>query len=145
MSLKNKNKLENNSDKNDITSLTYIIEDDNDSSSEDNINWSENENHNNEECSEEELNEDDEIVNLSKVTNKRIDKKEEEKGGEKEEEKGGEEETMNDVTYEITKDKKNNKCIKVSVSLDIEKSNDIINIEFLISKEMCLKLANQLK
>jgi len=49
------------------------------------------------------------------------------------------------VTYEITKDKKNNKCVKVSVSIDIEKSNDIINIEFLISKELCLKITNQLK
>jgi hypothetical protein len=130
MSLKNKNTLKN---KNDITSSTYIIEDDNDSSTEDNINWSENENHNNEECSEEELNEDDEIVNLSKLTDKSTEEEEEDL------------DTVNDVTYEITKDKKNNKCVKVSVSLNIEKSNDIINIEFLISKEMCLKLANQLK
>lgn len=137
MSLKNKNKLKNTSDKNNITSSIYIIDDD-DLSTDDNINWSENENenenYNNNECSEEELNEDDEIVNLSTVSNKKIEYEKEE-----------EEDTVNDVTYEITKDKKNKKCVKVSVSLDIEKSNDIINIEFLISKEMCLKLANQLK
>ena len=51
----------------------------------------------------------------------------------------------NDITFEIIKDYENNKCVKVSVSLDIESSNDIINIEFLISKETYLKLANQLK
>ena len=137
MSLKNKNKLKNTSDKNNITSSIYIIDDD-DLSTDDNINWSENENENNNEnnneCSEEELNEDDEIVNLSTVSNKKIE--------EETEEDCEEEDTVNDVTYEITKDKK---CVKFSVSLDIEKSNDIINIEILISKEMCLKIANQLK
>ena len=51
----------------------------------------------------------------------------------------------NDITFEIIRDDENNKCVKVSVSIDIESSNDIINIEFLISKETYLKLANQLK
>lgn len=134
MSLKNIKVNKNNFDKIDIIGSEHLInnDSDNESSSESSINWSENENHNNEKSSseEEELDEDDEIVNLSKLTNKS---------------NGEEIDTVNDVTFEITKDEKNNKCIKVTVLLDIESSSDIINIEFLISKETCLKLANQLE
>jgi len=133
MSLKNIKVNKNNLEKIDITSSEHLInnDSDNESSSESSINWSENENHNNEKSSEEEeLDEDDEIVNLSKLTNKSTEE---------------EIDTVNDITFEITKDEKNNKCVKVTVLLDIETSNDIINIEFLISKETCLKLANQLK
>ena len=133
MSLKNvkiiKNKLKNNN----ITNSTNLIEDDSDSCSCNSINWAENENEviNNEDLTDEELDENDEIVNLSKLTkaNKKIK----------------EDEIVNDITFEITKDDENNKCVKVSISIDIESSNDIINIEFLISKETCLKLTNQLK
>lgn len=133
MSLKNvkiiKNKLKNN----DITNSTNLIEDDSDSCSCNSISWAENENEilNNEDLTDEELDENDEIVNLSKLTKTKT----------KEEEI----DIVNDITFEITKDDEDNKCVKVSVSLDIESSNDIINIEFLISKEICLKLANQLK
>ena len=135
MSLKNikvnKNNLDN---KIDIIDSEHLInnDSDNESYSESSINWSENENQNNEKSSEEEeeLDEDDEIVNLSKLTNKSIEE---------------EIDTVNDITFEITKDEKNNKCVKVTVLLDIESSSDIINIEFLISKETCLKLANQLE
>lgn len=131
MSLKNvkiiKNKLKNN----DITNSTNLIEDDSDSCSCNSISWAENDNEviNNEDLTDEELDDNDEIVNLSKLTKT------------KEEEI----DIVNDITFEITKDDEDNKCVKVSVSLDIESSNDIINIEFLISKETCLKLANQLK
>ena len=131
MSLKNvkiiKNKLKNN----DITNSINLIDDDSDSCSCNSISWAENDNEviNNEDLTDEELDDNDEIVNLSKLTKT------------KEEEI----DIVNDITFEITKDDENNKCVKVSVSLDIESSNDIINIEFLISKETCLKLANQLK
>ena len=133
MSLKNvkiiKNKLKNN----DITNSINLIDDDSDSCSCNSISWAENENEilNNEDLTDEELDENDEIVNLSKLTKTKT----------KEEEI----DIVNDITFEITKDDENNRCVKVSVSLDIESSNDIINIEFLISKETYLKLANQLK
>ena len=153
MSLKNKN---------DIIRSVYIIEDDEESPSDNNINWSENNNNNNNnnESSEEKLDDDDEIVNLPKLTNKskkKVIKKRTKKCNDDEGKKGDcekncnkddkecIEEGVNDVMYEIIKDKKNKKCVKISVSLDIETSNNIINIEFIMSKEMCLKLANQLK
>ena len=105
---------------------SYLIEDniDNESDNIDNVTWSENESNN--DCTEEEeeeLDEDDEIVNLDKLNNKK---------------------EVNEIKFEIIKDNKNNKCVKVCVSLDLETSN-IINMEFLISKEIFLKLANQLK
>jgi hypothetical protein len=102
---------------------SYLIEDntDNESDNEDNVNWSENESNN--DYSDEELDEDDEIVNLDKLNKKK---------------------EVNEIKFEIIKNNKNNKCVKVSVSLDLEAYN-IINIEFLISKEIFLKLANQLK
>jgi len=103
---------------------SYLIEDntDNESDNEDNVTWSENESNN--DCTEEEeLDEDDEIVNLDKLNNKK---------------------EVNEIKFEIIKDNKNNKCVNVCVSLDLESYN-IINIEFLISKEIILKLANQLK
>jgi hypothetical protein len=100
---------------------SYLIED-NDSDNQENVTWSENES-NNDSIEEEELDEDDEIVNLEKLNNKK---------------------KVNEIKFEIIKDNKNNKCINVCVSLDLESYN-IINIEFLISKEIILKLANQLK
>ena len=105
---------------------SYLIEDniDNESDNVDNVTWSENESNN--DCTEEEeeeLDEDDEIVNLDKLNNKK---------------------EVNEIKFEIIKDNKNNKCVNVCVSLDLESYN-VINIEFLISKEIILKLANQLK
>jgi hypothetical protein len=105
---------------------SYLIEDntDNESDNENNVTWSEIES--NIDCTEEEeeeLDEDDEIVNLDKLNNKK---------------------EVNEIKFEIIKDNKNNKCVNVCVSLDLESYN-IINIEFLISKEIILKLANQLK
>ena len=100
---------------------SYLIED-NDSDNQENVTWSENES-NNDSIEEEELDEDDEIVNLEKLNNKK---------------------KVNEIKFEIIKDNKNNKCVNVCVSLDLESYN-IINIEFLISKELILKLANQLK
>jgi hypothetical protein len=100
---------------------SYLIED-NDSDNQENVTWSENES-NNDSIEEEELDEDDEIVNLEKLNNKK---------------------KVNEIKFEIIKDNKNNKCVNVCVSLDLESYN-IINIEFLISKEIILKLANQLK
>jgi hypothetical protein len=100
---------------------SYLIED-NDSDNQENVTWSENESNNNS-IEEEELDEDDEIVNLEKLNNKK---------------------KVNEIKFEIIKDNKNNKCVNVCVSLDLESYN-IINIEFLISKEIILKLANQLK
>jgi hypothetical protein len=108
----------------DKINSSYLIEDDsdNDSYNGDNVNWSENESNN--DCTEEEeLDEDDEIVNLDKLNKKK---------------------EVNEIKFEIIKDNKNNKCVNVCVSLDLEASN-IINMEFLISKEIFLKLANQLK
>jgi len=104
---------------------SYLIEDntDNESDNEDNVTWSENESNNDCTEEEEELDEDDEIVNLDKLNNKK---------------------EVNEIKFEIIKDNKNNKCVNVCVSLDLESYN-IINIEFLISKEIILKLANQLK
>jgi hypothetical protein len=143
MSLKkiklNKKKLDDKSDETEIksTNSTHLIEDDsdNDSDSGDSVSWSENESQNNEEYSEEELDEDDEIVDMNKITKKITEEEIEE----------FEDDEVNEVKFEITKDEQNNKCVKVSVALDLETSNDIINIEFLISKETFLKLANQLK
>ena len=100
---------------------SYLIED-NDSDNQENVTWSENES-NNDSIEEEELDEDDEIVNLEKLNNKK---------------------KVNEIKFEIIKDNKNNKSVNVCVSLDLELYN-IINIEFLISKEIILKLANQLK
>jgi hypothetical protein len=100
---------------------SYLIED-NDSDNQENVTWSENES-NNDSIEEEELDEDDEIVNLEKLNNKK---------------------KVNEIKFEIIKDNKNNKSVNVCVSLDLESYN-IINIEFLISKEIILKLANQLK
>jgi len=100
---------------------SYLIED-NDSDNQENVTWSENES-NNDSIEEEELDKDDEIVNLEKLNNKK---------------------KVNEIKFEIIKDNKNNKCVNVCVSLDLESYN-IINIEFLISKEIILKLANQLK
>jgi hypothetical protein len=121
-------------DETDIKSATstHLIEDDSDNESHDgdSISWSENESLNNEDGSEEELDENDEIVDLDKLTKKISEEEIDE---------------VNEVKFEITKDEKNNKCVKVSVSLDLETTEDIINIEFLISKETFLKLANQLK
>ena len=104
---------------------SYLIEDntDNESDNENNVTWSENESNNDCTEEEEELDEDDEIVNLDKLNNKK---------------------EVNEIKFEIIKDNKNNKCVNVCVSLDLESYN-IINIEFLISKEIILKLANQLK
>jgi hypothetical protein len=104
---------------------SYLIEDntDNESDNEDNVTWSENESNNDCTEEEEELDEDDEIVNLDKLNKKK---------------------EVNEIKFEIIKDNKNNKCVNVCVSLDLEASN-IINMEFLISKEIFLKLANQLK
>jgi hypothetical protein len=100
---------------------SYLIED-NDSDNQENVTWSENES-NNDSIEDEELDEDDEIVNLEKLNNKK---------------------KVNEIKFEIIKDNKNNKSVNVCVSLDLELYN-IINIEFLISKEIILKLANQLK
>jgi len=100
---------------------SYLIED-NDSDNQENVTWSENES-NNDSIEDEELDEDDEIVNLEKLNNKK---------------------KVNEIKFEIIKDNKNNKSVNVCVSLDLESYN-IINIEFLISKEIILKLANQLK
>ena len=119
----------------DKINSSHLIEDDsdNDSYNGDNVNWSENESNN--DCTEEEeLDEDDEIVNLDKLNKKKkinLDKLNKKK-------------EVNEIKFEIIKDNKNNKCVKVCVSLDLETSN-IINMEFLISKENFLKLANQLK
>ena len=119
----------------DKINSSHLIEDDsdNDSYNGDNVNWSENESNN--DCTEEEeLDEDDEIVNLDKLNKKKeinLDKLNKKK-------------EVNEIKFEIIKDNKNNKCVKVCVSLDLETSN-IINMEFLISKEIFLKLANQLK
>ena len=130
----------------DKINSSHLIEDDsdNDSYNGDNVNWSENESNN--DCTEEEeLDEDDEIVNLDKLNKKKeinlykLNKKKEinlDKLNKKKE--------VNEIKFEIIKDNKNNKCVKVCVSLDLETSN-IINMEFLISKEIFLKLANQLK
>jgi hypothetical protein len=129
MSLKNMKVIKNKLKNNDIVNSTNLIEDDSDSCSCNSISWAENEILNNEDLTDEELDENDEIVNLSKLTKTKEENID----------------VVNDITLEITKDEENNKCVKVSVSLDIESSNDIINIEFLISKETYLKLANQLK
>ena len=138
MSLKNikvnkKKLVEVKQDETDIksTNSTLLIEDDsdNESRSDDSVSWSDSEYQNNENNSEEELDEDDEIVDLNKLSKKITE----------------EENNVNEVNFEISKDENNNKCVKVSVSLDLETTDDIINIEFVISRETFLKLANQLK
>jgi len=115
-----------------LVNSLHLIQDDSDNDSEcnDEISWSDNESESKEELSEEEIDEDDEIVNLDELTKKISEE---------------EYETVNEVKFEIVTDENNNKNVKVSLSLDVETSNDIINIEFLITKEIFLKLAKQLK
>jgi hypothetical protein len=113
-----------------VNSLHLIEDSDNESDNSGEISWSDNESEIKEELSEEEIDEDDEIVNIDELTKKISEE---------------EYETVNEVKFEIVTDDKNDKNVKVSLSLDVETSNDIINIEFLITKEIFLKLAKQLK
>lgn len=112
-----------------LVNSLHLIEDSDNESDNDNISWSDNESEN-KELSEEEIDEDDEIVNLDELTKKITEE---------------EYETVNEVKFEIVTDDNNVKNVKVNLSLDVETSNDIINIEFLITKEIFLKLAKQLK
>jgi hypothetical protein len=112
-----------------VNSLHLIADDsDNESVSGDSVSWSDNESHINEEESEE-VDEDDEIVDYDKVANEITNS----------------EKTFNEINFEVIKDEKNEKSVKISVSLDLDDSNDIITLEFSISRETFLKIAKELK
>jgi len=50
-----------------------------------------------------------------------------------------------EINIEVIK-KNNEKCVQVTINMQLEnKTNDIINLDFIINKEIFLKIAKQLK
>ena len=51
-----------------------------------------------------------------------------------------------EINIEVIKGKDNEKCVQVTINMELEnKSKDIINLDFIINKEIFLKIAKQLK
>ncbi len=80
---------------------------------------------------EESIDEDDEIISLEDLKKGLSNKKKKEKNQE--------------INLEVIKDDNKNKCVRISINLDLEETDNIINLEFSISKEIFLKIAKELK
>ena len=51
-----------------------------------------------------------------------------------------------EINIEVIKGKDNEKCVQITINMELEnKSKDIINLDFIINKEIFLKIAKQLK
>jgi hypothetical protein len=121
--------LKNNNNKNKINHLLDVESDDEKGI----VSWESEDDQNTEksDSEEESIDEDDEIISLEDIQRGLSSKKKKEKNQE--------------INFEVIKDDKKNKCVKISINLDLEETDNIINLEFSISKEIFLKIAKELK
>ena len=49
-----------------------------------------------------------------------------------------------EINFEIIKNKNKEKLVKISINLNLDETNEVVNLEFNISKKVFLKIANDL-
>lgn len=129
--------------KKNTNKIHHIIDDESDDENE-LVSWENEDTQNTEDSDSEEetIDEDDEIVTFDDIKKEKLTKMD--LNGIKDKKKKKKEKDQ-EINFEVVKDDNKNKSVKVSINLDLEETDNVINVEFSISKEIFLRIANELK